>query len=201
MRHLTTAEIVDAASNAPGARGVAHLERCAACRARVADARAAWDAAGDAPVPDPSPLYWTHMAARVRERVASETILPAWRARGWRDYVAVSGVAPAALVLPLALAVVVFGAVLMRHPASTVEAPGRQARVSAPPARAVAETEDAAMWDALRFVAGDVPLDEAHPASLVPAAGSIDRAVQRLSPEELAELDRLLRTELRHPGT
>jgi hypothetical protein len=201
MRHLTTAEIADAAANALGARGAAHLERCAACRARVAEARAAWDAAGDVPVPEPSPLYWTHMAARVRERVADETILPAWRARGWRDYVAVSGLRPAALVSALALAAVVFGVLLLRHPASTVEAPGMDARVPAPPARAVAETEDAAMWDALRFVAADVPFDEAHPASLVPAAGSIDRAVQHLSPEELAELDRLLRTELRHAGT
>ena len=58
----------------------AHLDRCPACRAAVSELSALLTALKSETVPEPSPLFWDHFSARVREATAQVT--PPER-RGW----------------------------------------------------------------------------------------------------------------------
>ncbi len=61
------------ATEAERAAVEAHIEACAACRARVAEFRRVWSVLDEAPVPEPSPSF----DARLRARIAAEP------RRGW----------------------------------------------------------------------------------------------------------------------
>jgi hypothetical protein len=194
MTHLSPAEFVDAAEGALGAPRAAHLEACAGCRRELAGVTAALDAARGVGVPEPSPLYWQHQAARIREAVASEPILPSWRAAyAWRPGVrrlvplASAGMLAAALVLAVAL------------PRGGVTAPAATT-IDAGSAEASVPPEDSEAWQVLTSAADETPMDEAHAAGMTVPAGAVDRAVQRMSPEELHALGQLLQRELRRAG-
>src|SRR6476619_5783175 len=108
MTHLSPAELVDAIDDALAAPRAQHLERCADCRARAAELRLTVEAARPArgaEVPEPSPLYWPQMAARIRGRIAGEAIVPAWRARPWREVFTLQALAPIASTVALVAAV------------------------------------------------------------------------------------------------
>jgi hypothetical protein len=197
MRHFSPAEFVDAADRALPPARAAHLDRCARCRDQAAAVQAALAAArgsGESDVPEPSPLYWQHFAANVRARVAAEAISPAWRAGGWRELVQARALVPIASVLIVIAAVFVAGE-LRRSPAP-VAAPD----VTPAPARLAAEAvepENSDAWLVLTSAAAEMPIEDAHAAGMGVPSAAIDRAVQRMSPEELSELGRLLRTEMR----
>src|SRR6478672_9145569 len=78
MAHLTPARLVDLAEGTEAEHAVPHLAECDACRRAVAELRATMtDIAGpgdgaDNAVPEPSPLFWDHLSARVHEAVAAE---------------------------------------------------------------------------------------------------------------------------------
>ena len=72
MAHLTSAEFVDLAEGARDAASAPHLAECDRCRRELADVRRMMAAAGASDVPEPSPLFWDHLSARVREGVAAE---------------------------------------------------------------------------------------------------------------------------------
>lgn len=55
----------------PAARA-AHLERCPDCRARWEELRATFELASSVEVPEPSPLFWDRLSARVREAIDTE---------------------------------------------------------------------------------------------------------------------------------
>ena len=198
MSHLSPAEFVDAADGALTAARAAHLDACAACREQadtVANAMAAARADG---MPEPSPLYWTHLSARIRDRVANETIAPAWRAWPWHDLASVRHLVPVASALALVGAVIVSG-VMTRHERTggPVE-PAPQAAVSA--VDPIGPVEDSETWQMLTSAAAETPLEDAHAAGMGVSAGAIDRAVQRMSPEELNALGQLLQSEMRRSG-
>ena len=70
MSHLSPSEFVDLAEHALEPGRAAHAAACDACRAQAAIVRDAlrMTAAVDA-VPEPSPLFWEHFSARVREGI------------------------------------------------------------------------------------------------------------------------------------
>src|SRR5262245_46229042 len=76
MKHLTPSEFIDAAEDALAAARAAHLDACADCRAQAANLTAALRQADAGEIPEPSPLFWNHLSARVREAVATESIAP-----------------------------------------------------------------------------------------------------------------------------
>src|SRR5476651_1124888 len=80
MRHLTPEELVDLAEGSRLSSSEPHLEGCEACRRQLADVAAMMSAATAFEVSEPSPLYWDHFSARVREAVAAEG---APRRRSW----------------------------------------------------------------------------------------------------------------------
>src|ERR1700676_306955 len=101
MRHLNEEELLDLGEGARSESLTPHLASCESCRRQLADLRAAMSAAAAVEVPEPSPLFWQHLSARVREAVSNEerASASAWMPRwlGWRS--AVPAVAVAAVIL------------------------------------------------------------------------------------------------------
>ena len=85
-RHLTSAEFVDLADGVRDDASAPHLAECDRCRRRArGSARDDGRCRRRLDVPEPSPLFWDHLSARVREAVAAGS--PGRRV--WRPSVAV----------------------------------------------------------------------------------------------------------------
>src|SRR5262245_60410455 len=106
MRHLDEAALVDAAESTHS-EYVAHLAECDRCRAQIEELRALIRVAEDAPVPEPSPLFWDHLSARVREAISEEphnrTESFGWAARLWNWQVLGFAVAVAAIIVAVTI--------------------------------------------------------------------------------------------------
>lgn len=205
MTHLTPDELVDIADGVRLESATPHLEACAECRAALAELRAMMSAIADVDVPEPSPLFWDHFSARVRGAVAEER-LSAQRS-GWFSWSSevTRGMVPVAATAVLVVALLV-GAVMTRRSARAPEA--MAARTPAPAgAPLVPAADDAALdaansevWDVLTAAASDMQIEDAREAGMTVRPGAIDRAVQKMAPDELNELGRLLQSELKHSG-
>jgi len=221
MAHLTPEQFVDIADgiaepgSEPGIEIVQHLAMCVECREQVAGMRAIMtEAAGDDVVefPEPSPLFWDQLSARVRDAVADEP-----DPRSWRDWL----LRPLVLVPSLAGALVAaLFVVLLTRPAlaplplppppetltTTITPPSQDgaARASAtvlepslPPLGAsddpqlglVADYGASLDWDEMR---DEIALEGPRTSS--------DALVGALTVEEQRELQRLLAAEMAQPG-
>ncbi len=202
MSHLSPDDLVEAFDGEPSPRAAAHLAECATCRQQADALAATRDAMRDADVPEPTPLFWSHFAARVSEAARAAAPSPRhWWLSSWHD---------SRWSWPLAAAAVFVVAIA----ASLVLRTGR----SAPPeaARAVAiapsaTTGAAALdeeppWALMTDVTDDMDWDTVVAAGLGPLPGTADRAVTHLSESERGELAGLLARELavqpspREPG-
>ena len=154
-----------------------------------------------ADVPEPSPLFWDHFSARVRDEIANET--PGrW---GWT-----SGLRPwpvaaaAAVVVALLVAVSVFRAPSNQPAAGTDRQEVADARPPAvAPVDADADPDDVEVdeaWAVVRAVADDVVWDDVTDAGISARPGSADRAIQTLSAAERTELAALIAEELKRSG-
>ncbi len=189
MAHLTSAEFVDLAEGVREAASVPHLVECDRCRRQLADARAMLAAAAASDVPEPSPLFWDHLSARVREAAIGEppprsaVFLGSWWMR------AAAGVAVSAAI---AAAV----AISISRRAEPTQAPGlvHQQPDSAamlgpaddPSLDLVADFSRTLEWDDLR--------------EQLQVSGKIDASVGELDVAERRELGRLLQEELARPA-
>jgi hypothetical protein len=189
MNHLSPSEFVDLVEGTLGAERASHAERCESCRRANEELRRGFAAAaarGD--VPEPSPMFWEHFSARVRESVAQETAAaPRWMA--WRP----------AFVAIAALAVfVTAGSLIMRpRPVAVPSAPTVAEGIGSEPAFEITLDTNTEVWDVLTAAAADLEWDSAREAGMGVQPAAIDRAVQQLSAEELTELGRLLQSELK----
>ena len=108
--HLTDSELVDLAEDTLDPRRAAHVETCEGCRAQGTALRVLLrDTAGVA-VPEPSPLFWDHLSARVREGVAAES---SPRRSAWEWSNLVRGFVPLAAAAAV-IVVVISGVWLLR---------------------------------------------------------------------------------------
>jgi hypothetical protein len=210
MRHLTSEQFVDLAEGTCDEASVPHLQTCHACRRELAALRAALtivsvadrNPAGDATeVPEPSPLFWDHFSARVRDAVANEGV-PARRVSWHWSWPRVAMASAAAI----AVALVVFN--------SNVRAPGMMFR-GAPPPAPPAPVEQVETLESLK------PLGSADDPSLSLVAeygstldwdemrkqmavathsGGTDETVADLNGGERQELQKLLKEELARPA-
>ena len=178
--HLRPDEFVDAMDGAlPTARG-AHLENCAACRAELDGLLSMQREARADDAPEPSPLFWDHFSARVREAAAREKQTPeSWWRTGWQPIAAVT-VAASAVVL-----------VLQMRPAPAVVAPGLAPVVST----ADLAVDDDGSWDIVMGLASEVAWDDIRDA-VTPAAGAADAAIEELTSAQREALVRLLKQEI-----
>lgn len=197
--HLDEAGLLDAAEESTSARAAEHLAVCEHCRAKVAELRAAIHLAGDAPVPEPSPLFWEHFSARVSEAVANEraaegeTTTAGWLARFWNW----QGAAAA-----LAVAVVVLAVTIGRRPPDAPKAvePPEASAIAASFSDLTPSLDDDPSLSFIADLAGDLDWDDAVEAGLTSGAGSVDRVVLDMSDDERRELQRVLQEAMRRPG-
>ena len=186
--HLRSEEFVDALDGALDARRLDHLESCAACRGELANLRAVMadvKPAGD--VPEPSPLFWDHFSARVRQGTAeaptpSPTI---WWRSAWRPLV---GLAAAAAFVTVMV-------VSRTGPDVPPTTPSQAALDSMAFDPFADETESSLAF--VSAAASDLSWEEARAVDLAPAASVVESAIDRLTAAQRAELVKLIREDLR----
>lgn len=181
MNHLTSDELIDAAEGALDPARQQHLDTCEACRQQVADLATVLGEALAVAVPEPSPLFWSHLSERVRTAIDAEP----QPAGGWRQWLRWPVLAPIGV---LALLVLALGLALPRQQA----APASVA-IAVEPADSVRADEGFAL---VADLVGDLDWDTAMSAGLAVAPGAADRAVLELTATEQQELTRLLMAEL-----
>jgi hypothetical protein len=207
MTHLSESELLDAAEARLSAERQRHAETCAACARQIEDLRDVLARTIGTDVPEPSPLFWDHFSARVRDEIANET--PGrW---GWTSGLRAWPVAAAAaVVVALLVAISVFRAPSNQPTAGTDRQEVADAR---PPAVAPVDADADAdsdpndvdvevdeAWAVVRAVADDVVWDDVTNAGISARPGSADRAIQTLSAAERTELAALIAEELKRSG-
>jgi hypothetical protein len=201
MRHLNEGDLIDLADGVRPEGSTPHLASCESCRRQLADLRAVMSAAGAVEVPEPSPLFWQHLSARVREAVSNEerASRSAWTPSpfGWRVLVPLVALAAVALAAAVTLRTelprrVVAPDGVTPHSAAVAEA--------TPGADDVVSLADDASLSVIADMAGDLDWDAAVEAGLATQAGAVDRAVLELSANERLELQRILKDELSRSG-
>jgi hypothetical protein len=173
MTHLTPGELVDAADRTLAADRARHLEGCPRCRAEVDELAGILREAASVPVPEPSPLFWTHFSQRVHDAIAAEATQHATRASSWLRW---------PVLAPMtALALAVFALVSTLARGDITAAPRDE------------------QWAQLAEVVGPIDLETVQAAGLV-EIGDVERAVLELSLAEQRELLRLMEEEISRAG-
>jgi hypothetical protein len=185
--HLTPEQLVDIADGTSASEAEGHLAACAECRRQLADMRGVMAMVSDADVPEPSPLFWEHLSARVDAAVAAEPAPSGWNwwARAALPFVLATAAA-------IAIAFVTTTRLIAPHPLPSP--PGAIVFVADPPELLSADVTD----PSLALVADltqDLGWEERRDAGLAPR-GSAEHAVTHLSEPELRELKDLLKAEM-----
>ena len=189
MKHLSEAEIVDLVEGRPGVGPARHAETCDACRARADALRAVLASARCDEVPEPSPVFWDHLSARISNAIQEEPTAARWirlaGAARWR-----LAAAAAAVVLAAGLTWQLFS------PSDEVAAPApEQARAQSQPDPDVDGFVDA--WEALETVAQDLDWEDAQSIGIAARPGSAEPLVGDLTDDERSELVRLIEEEIK----
>lgn len=178
--HLSPVEFVDALEGGLSPSRDAHLSACAQCQSELAEIRAAADEARATEVPEPSPLFWDHFSARVKQ-ATRETTPRSWWLTWWRPAAALA-VAAGALAIGLGI---------------------RQAS-DEPPASGSALTEvavgqplfeDDGSWSLVMDIAAEMDWSEVSQVA-TPVAGTADAIIEELTSEQREALARLLQKEM-----
>jgi hypothetical protein len=205
MSHLTDLELIDAidgdAEHSLALERRQHLDACEWCRGRADDLRGVMTQAADTTVPEPSPLFWDHFTARVRQGIDGVEPGPPDR-EGWRASWLPQGSVRWAAFATLVVALMVAGV-------WQVNAPGRRASSTADEnTRRAAGTGDLAerpdgdadpAWAVVRTVADDINWDAAV-VGIGAELGAAETVARTLTPEERSELVKLLLAEAKRPG-
>lgn len=184
MSHLSPQEFVDAVDRGLTASRQSHLDTCASCQHEVdALSRALGEARQIDDVPEPSPLFWEHMARRVQDATLA---LPApaarrWWSPLWRPL--------AALCATAAIAALVVGLRPDPNPSPS-------------PTAAVADFDtdlfglDDGSVEVMTALAGELTWEQVQATSLAPRQATVDLAVTRLTEAQRLEMIRILREEM-----
>lgn len=186
--HLSREQLVDALERPLSADRRTHLAGCAACASDLARMRAiVADVAAARHVPEPSPLFWDHLSARVRDAVNAEPVTSTGWSGYWRPLATIAGV--------LALVVMV---VVLRPSRTPSPAPGSAAvaaNASAMPGTMTSEGSEA-MWEMIGTVASSMKADDVRDAGLEPGRAATDAAIESLTQDQRQALVKLLRAEM-----
>ena len=139
-------------------------------------------AAGD--VPEPSPLFWNHLSARVRDAVADEPLPGPWWMAYWRPVLLATG------------AVAVVAMVVMMRTTPVPPADGSGLALAATSSELVADVEVTEMWRLIEAASPQVEMQSVRDAGLMPSEYATDQAIQSLTPAQRDALVRLLRKEM-----
>ena len=186
--HLSKAEMVDFAEGGLASARMAHVNACGTCREEAEAFRALLGEVGEVSAPEPSPLFWSHLAKRVAEAVSRDSSGPRLAAWRWRG---LSHVATAVATATVVLAVVV-GVSVLRGPDDDL---GFDV-VTDDLGLGVDGLDDAADWTLLLAVAESVDWMEAETDLLSVDRQTVEEAVFALSDDERRTLVQLLEAEL-----
>jgi hypothetical protein len=195
--HITAEELIDLAEGTREESSAPHLRTCGQCRDQLAALRAATSAAADVEVPEPSPLFWEHLSARVHDAVAAEGVPPArflnWRRAkpllSWRGW-AVAGVTAAVMIATY---------VTTPWPPESAESVQEMSAIPSPAETIPLPVAAAGDDPSLALVAdltAQLDADAFDGAEWTSHAGAVDQAVVNLTEDERLELQRLLNEEL-----
>jgi hypothetical protein len=188
MTHLSSDHVVDVVEGCADAARTSHAASCDACRAKVEALREAVRLAESDPLPEPSPLFWPRLAARIGEAVRREpNRMPSWRMWAWR-------LAPIGAAAVFVMAIGIGSRVSSSDPGagSPGAAPVAPALFEASPGTESAEDPS---WTLVSELSSDVSVEEADAhGELLP--GGTEKALLQLDSAERVELARILRQEL-----
>ena len=185
-KHLGPEEFVDALDGVLADARLDHLNGCDECQSELAMLAVTAKDAGEAGVPEPSPLFWDHFSARVKQ--ATLQTVPersGWWTFGWKP-------AGAAAIVAIALAVGFF----VRPsnppaPATEYAALGPSELAAIAPLPLI---EDDGSWSLVVGLAAEAEWgDLRHVAT--PASGTADAIIEELTPAQREKLARLLEKE------
>jgi hypothetical protein len=200
VRHLNEEELLDLADGTTPESSALHLASCAECRGQLDGLRAAMSAAADADVPEPSPLFWDHLSAQIRERTAAESDgLNRWPLPfRWPR-----------LAIPLAGLAVILMTFRPAEPIESSDSSPAESIAAVPDAGSASDagdvqppaplTEDPSLV-LIADLAGDLDWDSAAEAGLTTRSGAVERAIMELAPDERLELQEILKLELARQG-
>ncbi len=213
MGHLTSDELIDLAEGIRPEASAPHLQACRQCQRQLADLRAMMTAAADVEVPEPSPLFWDHLSARVHAAVEADGApRRAMLITGFTRFTAFAGVTRLMgrrLAIPLSMAafaaIVIATMVTLRVGRGTgggTMPPG----ASIDEAAATMAIDMPAAWpsdpslDLVADLAAQVDWDAAEAPGLETHEDASDKAIGQLTAGERRELQRLLKEELSRSG-
>jgi len=191
MTHLAPQEVIDALEDTLDPARAAHLEGCRACQREVsASGSVLREMSEERQVPEPSPLFWDHFGRRVR--VATDSTAVGRSARwslGWKTLTGLGMVAASLMLI----------VTLRSGPGSVTETPTLADAVPVDEVSAASIAELLATelepWAVVADAASELSVADLG-ALPVPAPGSAELLVDALTPEERAELVRLLQAEM-----
>jgi hypothetical protein len=194
MTHLTESEIVDLLEGQLAPDRLRHAERCPECRTQADVLAAIAQDARGADVPEPSPLFWQHLSARITTAIGAEPPPSRWRAilglNTWR-----LGFATMTLVLAAGLT----WQMLLKVEDHSIPGP-----VTPPAATEAAIDADidgfVDAWEAIEAAATDMDLEDAQSIGIASRPGSAEPMVSDLTAAERIELVRLIEEEMKRTG-
>jgi hypothetical protein len=194
MTHLTPDELIDVLDEALTPGRLAHLDACAHCQREVADLRGMLGEARQPEVPEPSPLFWDHLSARVRSAVDEDTATRP--SRRWFEWPVL---APLGVLAILVIALVSAVPMGTRDAVEPPLADGTRIATNdvANPEDVVARQDMESQWAMLDDLVGALDVDADGEAGIWLRPGSADNVVLQLSSTEQQELLRLLHEELK----
>jgi len=188
--HLSDSEFVDLLDGALPDDRARHVAACADCRAHVDAMNAVLTSASDLDVPEPSPLFWDHLSARVRGTIAEEPT----PARAWSNAFTTASFRWSAVAAVFAL---VLGVATWRttHPApvdpSSV-ANQRPSDTSGGTSLAengtIGDLDTDEAWALVQTLAEDLDPDDIDDAGITARPGSADGVANGLTETERREL-------------
>jgi hypothetical protein len=184
--HLSPEEFVDALEGTSRASAT-HLVECAECREELAGLQATLGDARRIETTDPSPLFWEHFSARVKQATAAAPAGSEW------SWVRLAWKPAAALLmaaLALALGLYVRPAV---QPAGSLAGGAQPTNELA--SAAVPAFEDDGSWSLMTALASELDWNELSQAA-EPAEGTADAMIEELTPAQREALARLLQKEM-----
>lgn len=171
-RHLAPDELIAALEHTPEGPASAHLTTCATCRDALESLRVSWHAVAETEVPEPSPLFWEHFEARVRQATAN---VPAVESRWSTRWLVWATGAAAAVVLAVGLVWRVVPGVAVPVPSGAPVAPAVEASVE---------------FDEVASVIAGMPADEVD--EFAPSGTATWAMVDELTDDERAAFVRLV---------
>ena len=193
MRHLQESEFIDLAEGRLDPARARHADGCERCRAEAAALRETLAGLAADAVPEPSPLFWDHLSARIGSALDAEPMpVPSWTE--W-----LRGPRAAAAAVALLLVATLAGYAGWTWRSATIDTPAPAAPDMAAAAVDVVEDDlSADAWDVIAAAADALDLEEVESVAISPRPGSAERVAMDLTAEERSELMRLIEEEMRN---